>query len=159
MSEYTPGYRNQDRSHKRKRCKDCREQGLVNKRPAPHPGPRCTTHHREFRALKRSTSWETRIQAVYGISAEDYWQVYEFQDGACYICQRATGKRKKLSVDHCHETGVVRGLLCQKCNRDVLGHLRDEIDAFYRCVDYLKLPPAVQVLGERVVPDFFEEET
>ena len=159
MVEPVPGYRNQDRSHKRKRCKTCVEQGLVNKRPAPHPGPRCTTHHREFRALKRSTSWETRIKATYGITAEEYWRIYEHQGGRCYICRKGTGRRKKLSVDHCHETGVVRGLLDTACNRGLLGHLQDDIDALQRAIDYLKLPPAVQVLGERVVPDFFEEDT
>lgn len=89
--------------------------------------------------------------ATYGITAEQYWQIYEFQGGCCYICQRAKGTgRKRLSVDHCHETGLVRGLLCHPCNRDVLGHLRDEKDAFLRGWHYLDTPPA-QLAGVRVV--------
>jgi hypothetical protein len=58
-----------------------------------------------------------------------------------------------LSVDHCHETGIVRGLLCQPCNRDVLGHARDDTEFFERCIEYLNSPPAVNVIGERIVPD------
>ena len=89
---------------------------------------------------------------MYGITADEYWAIYRYQQGRCFICQRATGVRKKLSVDHCHETGIVRGLLCQRCNRDILGHLRDDTDAFERCIDYLKQPPAVRVIGRRTVP-------
>jgi hypothetical protein len=90
---------------------------------------------------------------VYGITAQEYWAIYEHQGKKCYICQRATGTRKRLSVDHCHKTGIVRGLLCQRCNRDVLGHLRDDPDAFRRGQEYLRNPPAVMVIGERVVPE------
>lgn len=90
---------------------------------------------------------------MYGISADEYWEIYEFQGGTCAICQRATGVRKRLSVDHCHETGAVRGLLCQKCNRDVLGHLRDDIAAFERAIEYLANTPASQVIGLRIVPE------
>ncbi|ASR86252.1 endonuclease VII [Mycobacterium phage Stagni] len=148
-----PSHRNQDRAHKRKPCVDCVAEGITTKRKAPHPGPRCATHHRAKRAQRRDTSWETRIFATYGITAEEYWAIYEFQGGRCYGCRRANGKRKRLSVDHDHETGIVRGLLCTACNRNVLGHLRDEREAFQRFIDYLDSPPAVQVLGERITPD------
>jgi hypothetical protein len=98
-------------------------------------------------------SWETRIWLTYGITSTEYWEIYEYQQGACYICRRATGRYKKLSVDHCHETGLVRGLLCQPCNRNVLGHLRDDTDALERAIDYLLSPPAVYVIGDRITPD------
>ena len=89
---------------------------------------------------------------VYGISAEEYWEIYEFQGGRCAMCRRATGASKKLSVDHCHATGVVRGLLCLPCNRNVLGHAQDEVEFFERAIDYLNSPPAVMAIGVRVVP-------
>lgn len=103
-------------------------------------------------------SAEQRWQQVYGISADEYWALYRYQLGRCFICERATGARKRLSVDHCHATGRVRGLLCQRCNRDILGHLRDEIVAFERAIDYLSEPPAFRILGERVVPNFEAED-
>lgn len=102
-------------------------------------------------------SWEKRLILIYGITAAEYWAIYEFQGGKCYICQRATGTRKRLSVDHCHKTGVIRGLLCSPCNRDVLGHLRDCIESLKRAIRYLRWPPAINVIGRRIVPDFEEE--
>lgn len=89
---------------------------------------------------------------VYGITAVEYRAILASQGGRCYICQRATGKVKRLSVDHDHSTGFVRGLLCGPCNRDVIGHLRDEPEAFLRGYNYLMSPPAIAVIGERVAP-------
>lgn len=91
--------------------------------------------------------------ATYGITADEYWSIYEWQGRTCYICRRANGTgRKKLSVDHDHITGYVRGLLCGPCNRDVVGHLRDDPAAFLRGASYLDSPPAFNVIGQRVAP-------
>ena len=79
--------------------------------------------------------------------------IYKVQGGCCHICERAKGTgRKRLSVDHCHKTGIVRGLLCGPCNRDVVGHLRDDPEAFHRGRNYLLCPPALAVVGERIAP-------
>ncbi|QJD50167.1 endonuclease VII [Mycobacterium phage Danforth] len=150
-------------------CKDCIAEGITNvRKPAltrtgkPVPGKRCVTHHRARKQTTRDSAWERRLMDTYGITAEEYWAIYEFQlaankkrglTGACYICGRATGKgRKKLSVDHCHTTGFVRGLLCGPCNRDVVGHLRDDPTAFTRGFTYLTQPPAFDVIGKRFAP-------
>ena len=121
------------------KCKDC-EPGAA-KRPAPHPGPRCATHHRERKKALRKAAHEARVGKVYGLKPGQYDAIYAFQDGKCYICQRATGKGKKLAVDHDHKTGYVRGLLCSTCN-NMLGHARDEREFFVRALDYLIAPPA-----------------
>ena len=137
-----------------RRCKDCIAENITTKRKAPHPGPRCATHHRAKRKDRRNYSHATHIMELYGISSEEYQKIYEFQGGACAICQRAKGIRKKLSVDHCHTTGEVRGLLCSTCNAKVLGHLRDDVDALLRAVDYLRQPPARAALGRvHIVPE------
>lgn len=152
-----------------KRCVDCVAEGITTKRkPAltragnPVPGNRCVTHERARKSRTRDRAWELRLIATYGITADEYWAIYDYQleankarglTGACYICGRATGKgRKKLSVDHDHETGFVRGLLCGPCNRDVVGHLRDDPAAFLRGASYLESPPAFNVIGQRVAP-------
>jgi hypothetical protein len=88
------------------------------------------------------------VEATYGITGEQYDALYAAQGGKCYICQRANGRTKRLAVDHCHSTGVVRGLLCKMCNRDVLGHLRDSTEALQRAIEYLGNPPAVRLFGE-----------
>lgn len=79
--------------------------------------------------------------------------MYDAQNGCCYICGRPRKREgKKLSIDHCHKTGRVRGLTDQYCNR-FLGYIRDSPEAMLRGHDYLINPPAFAVIGERVVPN------
>ncbi|OBJ40282.1 hypothetical protein A5630_25360 [Mycolicibacterium mucogenicum] len=140
-------------------CIDCIKEGItayrkpvLTKAGKEVPGKRCATHHRARRKSTSNAAWERRMIATYGINAEEYYAILEFQGGKCYICRRANGARKRLSVDHCHETGHVRGLLCGPCNRDVVGHLRDEPEAFERGAFYLRHPPAISVIGKRIAP-------
>ncbi|AZS08262.1 endonuclease VII [Mycobacterium phage IronMan] len=135
-----------------KPCVDCTAEGITAKRKTPHPGPRCATHHRAKKRERSAGTWEARIIATYDITADEYWRIYEFQGGRCYICQRANGKHKRLSVDHDHKTGIIRGLLCTMCNKYTLGWARDCIEFFKRAIEYLTNPPAVQVIGIRIAP-------
>jgi hypothetical protein len=57
--------------------------------------------------------WNLRRR--YGISSEEYETLLDAQDGVCAIC-KSPPKKNRLHVDHCHETGLVRGLLCAHCN-------------------------------------------
>lgn len=134
-------------------CKDCISTGVTTQRKASYPGPRCYTHHREFRNKRRHKSHAEHIGKTYGITAEEYQAIHKAQGGKCYICQRATGAKRKLAVDHDHESGYVRGLLCRTCNYKVLGHLRDDTEAFQRAIDYINNPPAFRVIGKRKVPE------
>lgn len=133
---------------KRKTCKDC-EPGV--KRPAPFPGPRCATHHRERRDALKEAQHARHVAATYGLKDGQYEELYAAQGGVCYICRRAKGAVKKLAVDHDHLTGWVRGLLCSPCNK-ILGHLRDDEAMAMRIHDYLTNPPAFDVIG-KVKPD------
>lgn len=142
-----------------RRCKVCVERGITSKRKAPHVGPRCATHHRERRKAVKNGSHAMHVQTTYGLTPDEYWGLYEFQGGVCAICRRSTGRTKKLSVDHNHETGEVRSLLCNPCNRYVLGWLRDDIEAFKRCIEYLQEPPARKFFdGPRYVPSEDDDE-
>ncbi len=115
------------------------------KRPAPHPGPRCATHWRVEKNRRKQAAHEKRVQNVYGLGDGDYGVIYKGQGGRCAICQRATGATRKLSVDHDHKTGEVRGLLCRPCN-NLLGHARDDTEFFERAKQYLINPPARVIL-------------
>lgn len=55
------------------------------------------------------------LKSTYGITEEQYLQLLAEQNGGCAICGKPPGKRQ-LAVDHCHKTGVIRGLLCGRCN-------------------------------------------
>lgn len=96
----------------------------------------------------RERAKETRhahnLMTVYGITPEQYGAMLAEQGGVCAICQQdepnehgRTGTRFRLSVDHCHTSGRVRGLLCQKCNR-AIGLLGDNIDLLRKAIDYLE---------------------
>jgi hypothetical protein len=74
-------------------------------------------------AYKRSLR-RTHLKAKYGITPEDYERRLEAQGGGCAICGRPPGDTA-LHVDHCHETGRVRGLLCFSCNAG-LGQFRHD---------------------------------
>ena len=80
---------------------------------------------------------ETRIKK-YGITVDQYRIMLEVQSGLCAICRRLpTRSRKLLCVDHCHETGRVRGLLCSACNT-AIGLLGDSRERLLAAADYLK---------------------
>lgn len=87
------------------------------------------------------------VERTFGITAEEYEAILAFQGGACAICQRATGKSKRLAVDHDHETGEVRGCLCSTCNWIVIGRYTPA--ALARAITYLVNPPARQVLNRK----------
>ncbi|HEY6021914.1 MAG TPA: endonuclease VII domain-containing protein [Candidatus Paceibacterota bacterium] len=83
---------------------------------------------------------------TYGLALGEYDALKASQNGTCAICQRATGAKKKLAVDHDHKTGYVRGLLCGPCN-GMLGKARDDVEFFLRAAEYLKNPPAHTAIG------------
>ena len=79
----------------------------------------------------------------YGIDALVYIDMLAKQGGGCAICGRsesatdgASGKIRDLSIDHCHTTNVVRGLLCSACNRGI-GLLQDNPDTLRKAAAYL----------------------
>jgi hypothetical protein len=129
-------------------CKDC---GSTTRKLST-PGPRCATCHRTVKAARKGASHELYVLKTYGLKAGEYQALYEAQGGVCFICERATGKVRKLAVDHDHKTGYVRGLLCKPCN-SVLAHLRDDRDAVIRIHNYLSYPPAHDAVGLRKPDD------
>jgi len=66
------------------------------------------------------------LKYTYGITEEEYNQLLEKQNHRCFVCERHESTfNKKLSVDHDHKTGEIRGLLCTNCNRVVIGRHTD----------------------------------
>jgi nitrate/TMAO reductase-like tetraheme cytochrome c subunit len=78
-----------------------------------------------------------KLKQRYKVTPEDYDRMYEEQGGVCRICHKECCTGKRLAVDHCHETGKVRGLLCSNCNRGI-GHLQDSVELLLRAADYLR---------------------
>jgi hypothetical protein len=106
------------------------------------------------KACASEAQYSAHILKAYGITYEFYLALYQAQGGKCYICRRQPGK-KRLAVDHNHETGEVRGLLCPGsdfgCNA-MLGYIRDNVDTARRMVAYLEDPPARALREGRDIP-------
>lgn len=81
-------------------------------------------------------SWLMRLKRL-GLSEQDYLSMFAQQEGKCAICRRVeTGRFAKLCVDHCHSSGRVRGLLCNRCNQ-ALGLLGDSPETLRKATAYL----------------------
>lgn len=106
--------------------------------------------NREARNASRNQRWherdrvasrDERLRRVYGISIEQYNEMLERQGGVCAICQgeetvTRAGTIRALSVDHCHATGRVRGLLCANCNT-FIGMAEDDPVRLLAAMNYL----------------------
>ena len=79
---------------------------------------------------------DRHLRRKYGITLKEYDVLLEAQNGVCAICG-GIDVGKKLAVDHCHETGKIRGLLCSRCN-PALGFMLDKVDNIDKFVEYLK---------------------
>jgi hypothetical protein len=90
------------------------------------------------------------LRRTYGITEAEYGDVLEHQGGVCAICLRKP--KGNLHVDHDHRTGVIRGLLCMRCNHDLLGRRDKDPGLFLRAHAYLVDPPGVAALGSRKAP-------
>lgn len=75
------------------------------------------------------------LKRRYGLSLEEYESMLSSQGNSCAVCS-GQSQYEMFDVDHCHETGKVRGLLCRKCNT-ALGLFRDSVDVLQRAIDYL----------------------
>jgi hypothetical protein len=82
----------------------------------------------------------SKVKGAYGITQAEYDRVLALQGGLCAICRKRSTDRT-LAVDHNHQTGVVRGLLCKPCNHDLLGAARESAWLLRRAADYLDNPP------------------
>jgi len=77
------------------------------------------------------------------MTLQDYTLILEKQNHKCAICGTdetfydKNGLKSSLAVDHCHETGKLRGLLCHRCNTGI-GSLRDSIDLLLKAIMYLE---------------------
>ena len=110
--------------HLRHECKLC----MNKKARARHKEARKKPGYGRDQYLKR-----------YGITHQDYERMLEAQGGVCAICRSVeTKKWDHFSVDHNHETGEVRGLLCATCNTG-LGQFQDNPSLLVEAANYLTL--------------------
>ena len=81
--------------------------------------------------------WDAIIRRTYGITLEEYDAKLEEQGGVCEICGKPDEvEGRRMAIDHDHDTGAVRGLLCGTCNRG-LGSFMDDIETLKKATAYL----------------------
>lgn len=109
------------------RCKQC-------KREDHREYLRRTDGHRRRYQKNRLSERERHLVRKYGVTLAVYDEMYAEQGGRCAICEKQ--QKRSFDVDHNHETGEVRGLLCTSCNR-VLGHAGDSAERLMAAAEYL----------------------
>lgn len=101
------------------------------------------------RACASAKQHGAMIEKTYGLTPDQYEALLKRQGGKCAIC-RAKPKSKRLAVDHDHGTGEVRGLLCSRCNHDLLGSAWDSLAMATALWHYMNTPP---VTGAWIEPE------
>lgn len=123
-------------SHLTKQCRTCKETKSIGEFPYTKKSPdfcrasckRCENARRDRRQGNLH---------VFGITKLEYSVMFHAQGGVCAICRKSEDVGPSLSVDHNHETGVVRALLCRRCNAG-LGMFRDSPELLRLAANYLE---------------------
>ena len=115
----------------RSMCKICDYKITKAHRKLPHV-------HQKFLLTARKNN----LKKEFGITIAQYDEMFEQQNGVCAICgKKETMKNqygvRRLSVDHDHKTGKIRGLLCAGCNF-VLGTMKDSKERILKAAIYLE---------------------
>lgn len=97
--------------------------------------------HRRYaqRPEVKAASRDRMLRRKYGVTAKQYDRLLSKQGGVCAICKqdRRDTRQREMPVDHDHDSGKVRGILCDHCNR-VIGLFGDSPDVIARAIKYLK---------------------
>lgn len=131
-----------------KNCRVCNEPTeAVDLEPlySPYANPRCkycartASLNRVRRPDHKERHRDYTLRTVYGITLAEYTLMVQDQGGGCAICRKPASENNHgvLSVDHCHETGVVRGLLCNLCNT-AIGKFHDDPSLLRKAAAYLE---------------------
>lgn len=115
------------RSLSKRDCVDCKKLWSRINRKGTQLLPPEAAFRRNLNKLVKDT----------GFTLADYKQLLQKQDGKCAICKCGPPKGSRFCVDHCHESGYIRGLLCHSCNKG-LGNFRDNQDYLKTAILYLE---------------------
>lgn len=113
----------------RTECKDCIREKTKNYF-------RSNYHHNleKKRIAYRYNHKFKNIKDQYGLTKDEYFEILDKTNGLCPICNR---KINKPNVDHCHNTGVIRGIICFQCNLG-MGNFNDDIERLKNAIKYLE---------------------
>ena len=129
---------------RRRKCKPCTNAEVKRYRDATDPEKlREMYQRRNLRWRERDPEryrWHLRnsnLKRLYGITADDFDRMLAEQGGGCAICGSPDPQGRNFHVDHCHDSKVVRGILCHPCNTG-LGNFVDDPGRLAAAVAYLR---------------------
>ncbi len=124
------------------KCETYKSADFFDKHPETNmPFHKCNSCFEKDLAHRRNKEKERQRKDAYkhkyGITMAEYNDMFTMQNGSCAICGiHQTHLKNKLSVDHCHSTGKVRGLLCSNCNTG-LGYFKDSVVSLEKALSYI----------------------
>jgi len=119
-------------------CKKCRADYRRSERVRARTSVYNKKYAKENLDLIRQKERRNNLKYKFGLTVQQYDKMFQDQGGECKICSIAQSQlKKKLCVDHNHDTGRIRGLLCDSCNR-AMGLLKESIPVIEKIIDYLK---------------------
>jgi hypothetical protein len=92
-------------------------------------------HENLARYSAKRTAYARR--KICGITPVEYAEMLVRQNGVCAICKGVDKDGRSLAIDHCHQTGKKRGLLCGRCNL-TLGRVEDDVEILQGMIQYLE---------------------
>lgn len=135
VSEFSPDVRM--KSGLNSYCHDCRRLNARRRRASDPEHARAISRAASKRRRTPERSRASQLKFRYGLSVEDYTALLESQNSCCAVCSTPQpGGMGSWHVDHCHDTGRIRGLLCSTCNVGI-GMFKDSPDLLAAAVAYL----------------------
>lgn len=130
------------------RCSACTIAEVQAYRDTPAGGAAHREASKKWRKENLERHKDNNAKRSYGLEHGTYDTMLAAQDGKCAICKTTEpGTRLvRFHIDHCHTSNVVRGLLCEHCNRG-LGHFKDDPALMRRAADYLSSAEAGRERG------------
>jgi hypothetical protein len=125
------------------KCPSCGESNIENFY-TDTKGRRTNAYCRECHKQKCKDRWHSKSflerkaskAPHYGITKEEFLELYAKQEGKCAICNEVPTTERGLHIDHCHTTKRVRGLLCHGCNTGI-GAMKENISVLNNAISYL----------------------
>ncbi len=134
------------------RCRSCGVDKPIDEFPrirknqpkrAPHCKPCYNARTRES-VRRNGGARKYHLKAKYGLTPEQIEELKAKQGGLCAVCREA----EATQVDHDHDTGRMRGILCLHCNAG-MGAFRDDPRLIYQAIDYLSTVPIEELVELR----------
>jgi hypothetical protein len=119
----------------RERARRERNRGKINEQRRALYAANPEKFREQKRRQRKPIYNQTARVKRYGITLDQYEEMMVQQEGRCAVCHGEFGKR--IHIDHCHNTNVVRGLLCNGCNVGI-GHLGDNPERMEAAAQYVR---------------------